>query len=71
MTSLAQTPRSTSPERFVPIACSPKTAARFIDRVRDGWKRWQTERAIEAMPADMRKDIGWPTTDIRCQAGNR
>jgi hypothetical protein len=43
-------------------------AARIIDRARDGWRRWQTERAIEAMPADMRKDFGWPTSDIRDNA---
>lgn len=71
MTSLAHTSRSSSPERFVPISAAVKSPSRFIDRVRDGWSRWQTERAIEAMPADMRKDIGWPTTDIRSQTGNR
>ncbi|CAN7484238.1 hypothetical protein LJR030_004967 [Rhizobium sp. LjRoot30] len=71
MTSLAPISRSSSPERFVPISGSVKSPARFIDRVRDGWSRWKTERAIEAMPADMRKDIGWPTTDIRTPAGNR
>lgn len=36
----------------------------FIHRLRSGWDRWQTERAIEAMPAEMRKDIGWPTSDM-------
>lgn len=27
------------------------------------WTRWQTAREIEAMPFDIRKDIGWPSTD--------
>jgi len=27
------------------------------------WKRRQTAREIEAMPFDIRKDIGWPSTD--------
>ena len=27
------------------------------------WTRWRTAREIEAMPFDVRKDIGWPSTD--------
>ena len=27
------------------------------------WKRRQTAREIEAMPFDIRKDIGWPSND--------
>ncbi|MBX4975232.1 hypothetical protein HJB51_28595 [Rhizobium lentis] len=27
------------------------------------WTRWRTAREIEAMPFDIRKDIGWPSTD--------
>ena len=37
----------------------------FVARLRADWDRWQTERAIEALPSDMRKDIGWPTSDIQ------
>ncbi|MES5097167.1 DUF1127 domain-containing protein [Agrobacterium sp. BA1120] len=27
------------------------------------WRRRQNLRALEALPADTLKDIGWPTTD--------
>lgn len=29
------------------------------------WRRRQTERAIEGLPSELRKDIGWPSTDER------
>ncbi|NTJ42415.1 DUF1127 domain-containing protein [Agrobacterium larrymoorei] len=31
--------------------------------IHSSWKRRQTMRALEALPADTLKDIGWPTTD--------
>ncbi|WP_028747836.1 hypothetical protein [Rhizobium mesoamericanum] len=27
------------------------------------WHQWQVAREIEAMPFDVRKDIGWPSAD--------
>ncbi|PZM12852.1 hypothetical protein [Rhizobium tubonense] len=27
-------------------------------------EQWQAARAIESMPIDMRKDLGWPAADI-------
>lgn len=43
---------------------------RWLDRVvylghslRASWDRRQTLRALEALPAETLKDIGWPATD--------
>jgi hypothetical protein len=33
---------------------------RAFHRTVDRWRRWRTEREIEAMPYEIRKDIGWP-----------
>lgn len=44
-------------------ACSEKTRSsisRAIGRTVSKWRRWRTEREIEAMPYEIRKDIGWP-----------
>lgn len=38
--------------------------ARLTRRLQDAWTRSRTERALEGLPFDMRKDIGWPTSDI-------
>lgn len=35
----------------------------YADRLVRAWRRWQTERQIESMPLDVRKDIGWPSAD--------
>lgn len=37
--------------------------AGYAHRLVSAWKRWQIAREIEAMPFDIRKDIGWPSTD--------
>ena len=34
----------------------------IASRVATHWRRWRTQRMIENLPADIRKDIGWPTT---------
>lgn len=34
-----------------------------ITRLTDAWRRRQTERMLEGLDPDIRKDIGWPTTD--------
>ncbi|CDZ33825.1 hypothetical protein NOJ28_06320 [Neorhizobium galegae] len=34
-----------------------------VVRLRDQWRRRQTERMLEGLPAEIRKDIGWPTTN--------
>lgn len=36
----------------------------FMHSLAGRWQRWQTEREIESMPFDIRKDIGWPSADI-------
>ncbi|MBB2752449.1 UNVERIFIED_ORG: hypothetical protein GGI57_003152 [Rhizobium aethiopicum] len=37
--------------------------ANYANRLVLAWTRWRTAREIEAMPFDIRKDIGWPSTD--------
>lgn len=54
----------TQPCRLRPSQRSRLFAQRVIRRVLNGWHQWEAERAIEAMPTDLRKDIGWPTTDM-------
>jgi hypothetical protein len=33
-------------------------------RLADQWQQARNAREIESMPLDMRKDFGWPATDI-------
>jgi hypothetical protein len=35
----------------------------YARKVVHAWHQWQAAREIEAMPLDMRKDIGWPSAD--------
>lgn len=35
----------------------------YANKLVRAWRRWQTERQIESMPFDIRKDIGWPSAD--------
>jgi hypothetical protein len=35
----------------------------FAERVIESWNRRKTERMLEGLPVDIRKDIGWPTSD--------
>lgn len=42
--------------------------ARLTELVREldnTWSRVQSRRALEALPADTLKDIGWPATDAK------
>ncbi|TWF54260.1 hypothetical protein [Neorhizobium alkalisoli] len=32
-------------------------------RLIDNWNRRKTERMLEGLPVDIRKDIGWPASD--------
>jgi hypothetical protein len=36
----------------------------YAHRIADHWRQWKAERELESMPFDIRKDIGWPSTDI-------
>lgn len=38
-------------------------ALRLILKIRDERRRRQTEKVLEGLPAEIRKDIGWPTTN--------
>ncbi|MBW6424643.1 hypothetical protein KX729_24635 [Rhizobium sp. XQZ8] len=31
--------------------------------LREAWRRRQTEKMLEGLPTEIRKDIGWPTTN--------
>lgn len=37
--------------------------ARVALKLRDEWRRRQTEKMLESLPAEIRKDIGWPTSN--------
>ncbi|MDK4737861.1 MULTISPECIES: hypothetical protein [unclassified Rhizobium] len=32
----------------------------FITRIFDRWQQWRSERELESLSDDVRKDIGWP-----------
>jgi hypothetical protein len=34
----------------------------FAERAAAAWNRRKTERMLEGLPQEIRKDIGWPTT---------
>ncbi|MFB9947290.1 hypothetical protein ACFFP0_00445 [Rhizobium puerariae] len=48
------------PSPFAPLFNPARSA---VLKLRDGWRRRQTERMLESLPAEIRKDIGWPTTN--------
>jgi hypothetical protein len=50
-------PQSSSFASFI------RPALNVAFRLRDQWRRRQTERMLEGLPAEIRKDIGWPTTN--------
>ncbi len=35
----------------------------FIARIADRWQQWRSERELESLSDDMRKDLGWPAID--------
>ncbi len=39
-----------------------KTGQLFVT-IGKHWERRQAEKVLEALPANLRKDIGWPTID--------
>ncbi|WP_117192641.1 hypothetical protein [Rhizobium terrae] len=46
------------------FASFPSSALLPILKLRDQWRRRQTERMLEGLDPEIRKDIGWPTTDV-------
>nr|CAD6413289.1 hypothetical protein REQ54_01130 [Rhizobium sp. Q54] len=36
---------------------------RLASRVQAEWRHRRTERLLESLPSELRKDIGWPATD--------
>ena len=54
------------PSRVRPHSIYP--LSRLVDLGRDlvaSWRRRQSLRALEALPAETLKDIGWPTSDSK------
>lgn len=37
----------------------------LVFRLNDAWCRAQSRRALEALPTDTLKDIGWPASDCK------
>lgn len=37
--------------------------ARLSSHLQHEWRQRRTERALNGLPAEIRKDIGWPTVD--------
>ncbi|MDE1994218.1 MAG: hypothetical protein KGI75_17070 [Rhizobiaceae bacterium] len=35
----------------------------FITQIADRWQQWRSERELESLSLDMRKDLGWPAAD--------
>jgi hypothetical protein len=52
--------RDNSPRRGV---SSTGSVTRFLNNIVGRWQKWQSERDIEALSFDVRKDLGWPTAD--------
>lgn len=46
-----------------PFATFIRPAILTVVRARDAWRRRQTERMLEGLPTEIRKDIGWPATN--------
>ncbi|TNM64938.1 hypothetical protein [Aliirhizobium smilacinae] len=40
----------------------PEPAMSLFERAAAAWNRRKTERMLEGLPQEIRKDIGWPTT---------
>ncbi|WP_430251844.1 hypothetical protein [Neorhizobium sp. DAR64860/K0K1] len=38
-------------------------ARSIVSNLRDAWRRRQNEQVLEGLPPEIRKDIGWPSTD--------
>jgi hypothetical protein len=44
------------------VAGFGQRAALILERLTAHWNRRKTERMLEGLPREIRKDIGWPTT---------
>ena len=67
MTTAAICPRGNSPHRRTEALAD--TVSRGLTSVTLAWRAWQRHRqamaALNAMPLDLRKDLGWPASDTR------
>lgn len=59
----------TERERTSPLAGFFGSIIELPARLHREWRRRQTEKMLEALPREIRKDIGWPASDTN--AGGR
>jgi hypothetical protein len=45
-----------------PQTSRPQQVMSLFDRAVAAWNRRKTERMLEGLPQEIRKDIGWPTS---------
>ncbi|AYD00964.1 hypothetical protein [Neorhizobium sp. NCHU2750] len=56
-------------DRYAGRSVAPAKPAAFgwissaMERTAAAWNRRKTERMLEGLPQEIRKDIGWPTTE--------
>ncbi len=46
-----------------PFVSFIRPAVLTVVKLRDAWRRRQTERMLEGLPTEIRKDIGWPASN--------
>ncbi|MEZ2127198.1 MULTISPECIES: hypothetical protein [unclassified Sinorhizobium] len=61
MTTIHYISTGKGPASLVPTQSSSTHVFDFARKLARRWHRWQTQREIESMPFEIRKDIGWPT----------
>jgi hypothetical protein len=62
MTMITYQKGSRSRSRTSPFVSALRPAFLAALALRDAWRRRQTEKMLEGLPTEIRKDIGWPTT---------
>ena len=64
MTLLTYHERDRSRSRPSVFATLGRTALLPVLKLREEWHRRQTEKMLEGLDPEIRKDIGWPATDV-------
>lgn len=64
MTTVTYRPNSTTRPSFFATGGALSRVSSYLAARAERVSKWQAAREIEAMPADMRKDFGWPAADI-------
>jgi hypothetical protein len=62
-TPLIRSPRA--PSAGIPLPFSAvRSLGALLTRLAEAGRRRREQRALDAMPFDLRKDLGWPAGDI-------